>query len=54
MTYAEQESIEYKATIKNDFDKGYDDRISNKPLMSGFKSTEYLKGYDFANRIKGK
>jgi len=54
VTYAEQESMEYKATIKNDFDKGYDDRISNKPLMSGFKSTEYLKGYDFANRIKGK
>ena len=54
VTYAEQESMEYKATIKNDFDNGYDDRINNKPLMSGLKSTEYLKGYDFASSLKGK
>jgi hypothetical protein len=54
MTYMEIESLDYKAQIKNDFDLGYDDRIKNKPLMSGLKSTEYLKGYDFASGIKGK
>lgn len=54
MTYMEIESLDAKAQIKSEFDQGYDDRINNKPLMSGLKSTEYLKGYDFASRIKGK
>jgi len=54
MTYMEIESLDAKAQIKNEFDLGYDDRINNKPLMSGLKSTEYLKGYDFAGGIKGK
>jgi len=53
MTYMEIESLDAKAEVNNEHDQGYDDRINNKPLMSGLKSTEYLKGYDFASGIKG-
>ena len=50
MTYAEQESIEYKATIKNDFDKGYDDCMNNKQAMPN-ASQMYNDGYGLAYGI---
>ena len=52
MTYAEQESMEYKATIKNDFDKGYDDASSGK--VNKGTSDQYKEGYKVGSRFKGK
>ena len=50
MTYAEQESMEYKATIKNDFDRGYDDCMNNKQAMPN-ASQMYYDGYGLAYSI---
>ena len=52
MTYLEQESIEAKAQIKNDFDKGYDDASSNK--VNKGTSDQYKEGYKLGSRFKGK
>jgi len=52
VTYAEQESMEYKATIKNDFDYGYQDGISGKAKQSN--SQMYIDGYNQGFKYKGK
>ena len=50
MTYLEQESLENKAQIRNDFDKGYDDCINHKPAIIN-ASKMYNDGYGLAYSI---
>ena len=44
MTFLELESLEYKSKIKNDFDQGYDDKVSGKEHKKN-ASQQYKDGY---------
>ena len=52
MTYLEHESLEAKAQINNDFDKGYDDAIKNKAKKEN-ATTLYNHGFKLGSNYKG-
>jgi hypothetical protein len=53
MTYMELESLEDKAQIKNDYDKGYDDCMKGVNAEVG-GSAEYYDGYSYAYNLQEK
>ena len=53
MTYMMIESLDYKAQIKNDFDKGYEDGLKHDKAEQG-KTALYYDGFALGFKTKGK